>query len=68
MSKRQQIDTAVRAWVKAAFGPEAHVAHINYGDAHRRMLLWNRRFDRAHRRSLRNQPPRTDKRTLEGKS
>lgn len=31
---------------------------INFGDAHRRMLLYNRRVERALRRSLRNQPPR----------
>lgn len=34
------------------------VVHFNDGGSHRRMLLWNRRFERSQRISRRNQPPK----------
>lgn len=58
MSRRRDIARALEAAVQAELGPDAHVGPINFGDAHRRMLLYNRRHERALRRSRRNQPPR----------
>lgn len=57
MSRRDVVEALDRA-VKAEFGPDAYIGPINWSDGHRRMLLWNRRYDRAYARSRRNQPPR----------
>jgi hypothetical protein len=57
---RRDAVAALEDIVHAAFGPDARIDHhINWGDSHRRMLAYNRRHERAYRRSRRNQPPRS---------
>jgi hypothetical protein len=56
MSRREAEAVILRA-VTEHFDVTA-TAHFNWGDSHRRMLLYNRRHERAFQRSRRNQPPR----------
>lgn len=54
---RRRIAARVEVMVRDAFGAEVQLGPINWGDSHRRMLLYNRRHERAYQRSRRNQPP-----------
>ncbi|MET0601851.1 MAG: hypothetical protein ABW167_07665 [Baekduia sp.] len=59
MSSRREIRAVLEVVVRNAFGAEVQIGPVNWGDSHRRMLLYNRRHERAYRRSRRNQPPRS---------
>lgn len=54
-TKRQQTDKAIAAMAEQT---GFTVVSVNYGDSHARMLLYNRRCDRALTRSRRNQKGR----------
>jgi hypothetical protein len=58
MSHRREMEAIIRKLVRENLGPDAEIGPINWGDGHRRMLLYNRRHERAYQRSRRNQPPR----------
>lgn len=56
-SRRERTVLALEQAISETLGEPVRVAHVNWGDSHRKMLLWNRRFERAYARSRRNQPP-----------
>ena len=66
MSRRRKLTELIDAAVCEAFGADARVGPINWGDSHRRMLLYNRRHERAFQRSRRNQPARRDGSGIDG--